>query len=178
MRGARILGAAMCVSVVTCIIMPEMPIAFGILHLLGSCVLIYAATCRFINRIPAWLGISLCVLLLILTYYLPDKRYIGIGSFRLELPLELYANGDLMIFGFLPPGKAYSDYFPLIPYIFPFFMGTFLGKYAANEKFPKFMYKQRIKPLSTLGQNAFFVYLIHQPLAYGVYYLISYFGGI
>ncbi|MBE6738103.1 MAG: DUF1624 domain-containing protein [Ruminococcaceae bacterium] len=178
LRGSKIIGAALCVTLVTLIVMPDMPITFGILHLLGSCVLIYSLVGRFTDKIPVIPGVAVCFLLFIVAYNMPEGRYIGFGDLRLDLPSKLYESDFLMMFGFLPEGKAYSDYFPLIPYIFPFFAGTFIGKFAKEERFPKFMYKARIKPLSVLGRNAFFVYLIHQPLAYGVFYLISLIGGV
>ena len=173
LRGAKIIGAALAVTVVSLVIMPDMPIIFGILHLLGSCVLLYALIGKITDKIPVIPGVILCIVLFAFTFYMPDKMYIGIGNFRINLPFEWFESNRLMMLGFLSPYKGYSDYFPLIPYIFPFFAGTFIGKYAKEERFPKFMYKSRIKPLSILGQHAFFVYLVHQPLAYGVYYLIS-----
>lgn len=173
LRGAKIAGAALAVTLVSLVIMPDMPIIFGILHLLGSCVLLYAVIGKLTDKIPVIPGVIICLLLFAFTYNMPEGKYLGLGSLRIDLPIEWFKSNNLMVLGFLSPYKGYSDYFPLIPYIFPFFAGTFIGKYAKEERFPKFMYKSRIKPLSTLGQNAFFVYLIHQPLAYGVYYLIS-----
>ena len=180
-RSLKILGAALVVSAVTLVIMPEMPIVFGILHLLGTCVLIYALLGRWISKIPAPVGICLCLLLFIFTYNVDLENatngFLGIGPLKLELPESLYESNNLLILGFRAPMKAYSDYFPLLPWAFPFLAGTFLGKFAKEERFPKFMYKARVPFFSTLGTNAFFVYLVHQPLAYGVFYLISLFGG-
>ena len=180
-RGLKILAAAMIVSLVTLVVMPEMPIVFGILHLLGTCVLIYTFIGKWIQKIPLAVGITLCALLFIFTYNVDSESltggYLGAGPFRINLPESLYAHNDLLILGFRAPFKAYSDYFPLLPWIFPFLAGTFLGKIAKEENFPEFMYKARVPFFSTLGTNAFFVYLVHQPLAYGVFYLISLFGG-
>ncbi len=176
LRGIKILGAALVVSLVTLVIMPDMPIIFGILHLLGTSVIIYTLFGRFLRKIPPVAGIMVCALLFVLTYSI-DSGYLGIGSLRLEIPKELYLSNNFMALGFRSPLKAYSDYFPLLPWVFPFLAGTFLGKYAQEERFPRWMHKSRIPFFSTLGTNAFFVYLIHQPLAYGVFYLISLFGG-
>lgn len=176
LRGIKILGAALVVSLVTLVIMPNMPIIFGILHLLGTGVLIYSFLGKFLRKIPPVAGLAVCVLLFVLTMNI-DRGYLGIGSLRFTLPRSLYLSNDLMVFGLRSPLTSYSDYFPLLPWIFPFLAGTFLGKYARQERFPAWMYKSRIPFFSTLGTNAFFVYLIHQPLAYGVFYLISLFGG-
>lgn len=177
LRGSKILGAALCVTLVSLFMMPETPILFGILHLLGVCVLMYSFAGKYTDKLHPLAGILICLVLFLFTYNVADGRYLGIGNLSIPLPFELYESNDLMFLGFISPSKAYSDYFPLLPWIFPFFAGTYLGHFAKEEKFPEFMYKSRIKPLSTLGQNAFFVYLIHQPLAYGVYYLISLIGG-
>ena len=172
LRGMKIIIAAVCVTLVSLVIMPDMPIIFGILHLLGTCVLLYSIVGRFTDKLHPVAGTIICLLLFLFAYNI-ENGYLGMGNFTVELPYEIYKSNDFMIFGFISPYKAYSDYFPLIPWIFPFFAGTYLGRYAKEEKFPEFMYKSRIKPLSVLGRNAFFVYLVHQPLAYGIYYLIS-----
>ena len=168
LRGTKILGAALCVTLVSLFIMPDMPIVFGILHLLGTCVLIYSFAGKITDRLPPLLGIIICFLLFVMTYNVSDLQYVGIGDFRINLPFSLYKSNDLMALGFIAPSKSYSDYFPLLPWIFSFFAGTYIGKYAKDGRFPECMYKSRIKPLSTLGKNAFFVYLIHQPLAYAM----------
>ena len=175
-RGVRILLAALAVSLVTVLIMPDMPIIFGILHLLGTCVLLYTFTKKFLYKIPPAAGILICAILFAITFNI-EKGYLGAGNLRLYLPKDIYLSNNFMVLGFLSPKASYSDYFPLLPWAFSFLAGTFLGKYANEEKFPNFMYKSRIPFFSLLGKNAFFVYLIHQPLAYGVFYLISLIGG-
>ncbi len=176
LRGLRICAAALVLTFGSLIIMPQTPIIFGILHLLGVCVLLYHFTGKFTDKLPAPVGIALCALLFALTYNI-ENGYLGIGALRIDIPLEVYESNNLMVLGLASPFRAYSDYFPLLPWIFAFYGGVFTGKYAKDGRFPKWMYKQRIPFLSTLGKNAFFVYLIHQPLCFGVFYMISLIGG-
>ncbi len=176
-RGIKILCAAFGVTLFSVLFMGNAPIIFGILHLLGSCVILYALLKKLIDRIPVALGIILCAVLFFVTYNV-DKGYLLFTPFAIKLPEGLYESGALMVLGFRSPFAAYSDYFPLLPWMFAFFAGVFLGRYMNSRVIPESMYKSRIPFLSMLGTNAFFVYLVHQPLIFGVYYIISLTGGI
>ncbi len=176
-RGIKILSAALVVSLVTLVVTPDAPIVFGILHLLGSSVLLYIPLRRLLDKIPPGLGIALSAVLFFLTYSVSDGK-LGTEPLTIELPRTLYESGYFMIFGFRKLSSAYSDYFPLLPWVFAFFSGCFLGRFAKEEKFPEFMYKARIPFFSMLGKSAFLVYIAHQPIAYGIFYIISLLGGI
>lgn len=176
LRGIRMLIAGLAVTLVSLLIMSDMPIIFGILHMLGVCVLLYIPLRKAIDKIPTPLGIILCAVLFLLTYSV-ESGSLGIAPFTVDLPRELYT-GHLMILGFRSFFASYSDYFPLLPWMFAFFAGAFIGKYVRDGKVPESMYRSRIPFFSMLGENAFFVYLAHQPLIFGVYYLISLIGGI
>jgi uncharacterized membrane protein len=67
-----------------------------------------------------------------------------------------------------------SDYFPLLPWAFIFLVGTFFGRFAAAEKFPKFTYQSHIPPLSFMGRHALIIYIVHQPIIAGVAWLVDY----
>ena len=175
LRGIKILLAGLAVTLVSLVIMGDSPIIFGILHMLGTCVLLYIPLRKLIDRIPTVAGIAVCAVMFLLTYSV-EEGSLGIGKFTVDLPREIYT-GHLMVLGLRDFSSGYSDYFPLFPWMFAFFGGTFLGKYVRDGKLPESMYKSRVPFFSLLGTNAFFVYLVHQPLAYGVYYLFSLIGG-
>ena len=177
MRGARILAVAMAVTFVSYVIMPYMPIEFGILHMLGSSILLYCLMEKIIDKLPRCFMFILCALLFLITYGIPEMK-LGFGDLSIPLPRSLYESNDFMILGFAAPAVAYSDYYPLIPWFFAFLSGVFLGGYLKDDKAPLWMYKERIPFFSMLGRNAFFAYIAHQPIAYGIYTLISYSGGI
>lgn len=171
-RGLKIAAAAIVITIATYIVIPDSPIDFGILHLLGSCVLLYAVCSKVIKKIPPLAGIILSLLFLVLTWH-TSSGFWGIeGLLTLEFPRSLYVDNSLMFLGFISPYKSYSDFFPLLPWMFAFFLGVFTG-FAAKGHYPQFMYKPRVKFFSVLGTNAFLIYVIHQPIIYGVSYLLT-----
>ena len=75
--------------------------------------------------------------------------------------------------GFRSPDFASADYFPLLPWVFMFLAGTFLGRYAKAGKFPEFMYRSRVPFFSWIGRHALIIYVLHQPVIYGIMLLIT-----
>lgn len=174
-RSLPIIAAAVAVTIVSLFISPEAPIIFGILHLLGVCVLL----CSFLEKIPLRFppvaGLVASVVIFAFSYHLPDG-YLGFENFwSIPLPETLY-NNSFMALGFIAKGKSYSDYFPLIPWGFAFMSGVFAGK-LLKGRYPKFMYRQRVKFFSMLGTNAFIIYVLHQPIIYGISYIITLLSG-
>ena len=176
-RSIPILAAAVAVTLVSAVMTPDAPIVFGILHLLGVCVLLYSFAKKLVDKINPILGLSVSLVLFLLAYNLPNG-YLGFqGLFEIKLPLALYENNIFSFLGFIKAGTAYSDYFPLFPWFFAFLSGVFTGN-LLKGRYPKFMYKERVKFFTLLGTNAFLIYVIHQPIIYGVSYNISLiFGG-
>ncbi len=176
-RSLPILGAALAVTLVSLFITPDAPIVFGILHLLGVCVIFYSFTEKLFNKINPVAGVIVSFLVFLLCYNV-QYGYLGFeGIFKINLPQNLYQNNFFSFLGFIKAGTAYSDYFPLLPWFFAFVTGTFTGR-LLKGRYPKFMYKQRVPFFTLLGTNAFIIYVIHQPIIYGVSYILSLFGGI
>lgn len=176
-RGIKTLCAGFLITLFSLFIMSDAPIIFGVLHLLGLCAVLYAVSEKLIRKIPSVLGLILCLVLFLFTYN-TDKGYMGFEFLRINMPEFLYEQKLLMVLGFRSPYSAYSDYFPLLPWAFAFFAGVFAGRRLENGNLPETLYKSRVPFFSLLGTNAFFIYLIHQPLIFGVYYIISLFGGL
>lgn len=176
-RSIPILLAAAAVTLVSFFVMPKAPIIFGILHLLGTSILIYALTEQIFSKIPPIIGLIVALLLFFITYNV-SYGYLGFENlFKFTLPTTLYGSNRLVFLGFIGEDKSYSDYFPLLPWIFAFFTGVFTGR-LAKGRYPKFMYKSRLGFLSMLGTNAFIIYVIHQPIIFGVFYILTLiFGG-
>lgn len=175
-RSIPILGAALVVTLVSVFMTPNAPIHFGILHLLGVCVLFYSLTEKLFGKFPPVLGIVLCVILFSLTYNV-QFGYLGFdGIFKINLPSSLYSTNIFSFLGFVKEGTSYSDYFPLLPWFFAFLSGTFTGR-IMKGRYPAFMYKQRVPFFTLLGTNAFVIYVIHQPIIYGVSYILTIISG-
>ena len=175
-RSFPILGAALAVTLVSLFITPDAPIIFGILHLLGFSVLGYSLTEKLFARINPVAGIIVSFILFLLCYNI-QYGYLGFeGIFKVNLPSSLYNTNLFSFLGFVKADTAYSDYFPLLPWFFAFITGTFAGR-LLKGRYPKFMYKERIPFFTLLGTNAFIIYVIHQPIIYGVSYILTLLSG-
>ncbi len=148
------------------------PIYFGILHLLAVSVFLFALLRPLMDKIHPIIGIAVCAVLAALLWNIENGE-IGIGplslSFDNNTP-ELLA----LPFGIGSTHFYASDYFPLLPWIFIFFAGTFLGQYFASPRLPKFFFKGHLPPLSAIGRHSLLIYILHQPIIYGLLMLINY----
>lgn len=163
-RGVQCFAFGMVMTYVTAAVMPDMPILFGILHLLGVCMILFAFIERFLDKIPLWVGISACVFLFGLTCGMKDG-FLGLpGVF--ELPhLQIFRESGLFFpFGITGDGFVSSDYFPLLPWIFVFLAGTFFGIPVKFGKMPGFFYRKHLPPLAFVGRHTLWIYLLHQPV--------------
>ncbi len=147
-------------------------IMFGILHLLGTCMMLYGIGENLLNKIPSLIGIILCVILYVLTMNI-GEGYIGIKSLlELEIPEKAYDVGVLFPFGLHGGSFFSSDYFPMFPWMFVFFCGSFFGVYAKKNLLPKFFYPTRLKWLAAVGHYTIWIYVLHQPVLYLIFSLI------
>lgn len=156
-RGLKVIAAALVITVVTVFL--EMPIYFGILHFLGFCMVFYGLTNKFWDRLPAWLAPVLYIALLAASAVWVDKT----GFVQAKW---------LWMFGFKYDGFYSADYFPILPWIFVFLLGTWAGKYIREGFLPDRFYTLDVPPLSAIGRRAFIIYLLHQPVLYGLVMLI------
>lgn len=148
------------------------PIYFGILHLLGSCLVLSSLLQKPLSNIKSPI-LPAALLLLFLLFYNLEYGYFGIGSLTVVVPDYIYELGFLFPLGFPPSGFMTGDYFPLIPWAFVFFCGVTFGNFI-NGKLPNAFEKSRLKPLSFIGKNALLFYLVHQPVWYGVFCLLQF----
>lgn len=172
-RGLKLLMVALAVTLVTVIVVPNEAIYFGILHFLSVCMILFGMTKLFFSKIPFWFGIVCCGLLYFLTMGI-SNGYIGFGhKVVLILPAKLYTVNWLAPLGIYSGSFSSADYFPLFPWMFVFLAGTFLGRFAAAGKFPKFTYRSHLPSLSFMGRHALIIYIVHQPIIYGVAWLLA-----
>lgn len=172
-RGIRLLGIALGFTLVTAVILPRFDITgaeiyFGVLHLLSVSMLLYALVRPLVSKIPTTVGMVVSLALFAMTYTVQS------GSFLwLDLPDKLYELGFLAPFGF--PGDSFysADYFPLLPFLFMFFAGTFFGRLAAAEKLPGWWYVSRCRPLAVIGGKTLIIYILHWPIIFLIGLIIS-----
>lgn len=165
-RGALVFGAGALVTAVTVFFMPEDVVLFGVLTLLGSAMGITALLEKALRKIPPAVGAVVSVALFGLTYH-AQLGYLGFGDGRVLLPRFLYQNLFTAYLGFYPEGFFSTDYFPLVPWLFLFWVGFFLYQLIGRERMEPL--RRSICPaLGWLGRHSLVVYLLHQPVLYGV----------
>jgi uncharacterized membrane protein len=155
-RGCITLVCALLVSAAGYIV--DQPIWFGILHFLGCAMIIYGLAGRFLEKIPrtprVWIYSLLFVALL---GTLPIINPVGIGF--------------LFPLGFTSASFASADYFPILPWIFMFLLGTFLGGELLKRREIRVFSLSLPTALTWPGRHSLIIYLLHQPVLYGLTYL-------
>lgn len=175
-RGVVVLACGGLVTIVTAVIMPlfgmnGVQIYFGVLSCLGVCMIITGLLMPLIKKANEKTGMIISMILFFVTYGIKNQTILfGL----VELPKFLYQKNWLSPLGFHNESFFSADYFPIIPWIFMFLFGAFLGKFAVEEKLPKTMYKLRSKELCFIGKNSLWIYLGHQAVIYIILYLIGF----
>ncbi len=162
-RGLIVLSAGILVSAVTFGMYSfqmagrSIIIYWGVLHLLGTCMLLYG----IIRKMPTWLLSIMGIILIIVGYW--------IQQFTVD-------TWYLCFLGLLPANFASSDFFPLLPYFGWFIVGIVLGRLFYKDKvslLPKVPAKAfPIRGIAFCGRHSLWIYLAHQPIIYGVMMLL------
>lgn len=174
-RGLKVIAIALALTLVTMLgdrlalkLLREEPgitILFGVLHLLGFCMLFYGLTRKLWDALPEKLAPILYVLLIILTAPLVNGRYLT--SIRWLFPL-----------GILCEGFASADYFPILPWLFVFLLGTWAGEKVKARRLPEKFYTATFPFFPKLGRHALLIYILHQPILAGIVLAIGLIFGI
>ena len=170
-RGVKTFLWGMVITLVTTFLMPAQQITFGILHFLGVCMILCGLLERPLKKLPTIPGLVIAVLLTVLTWNLYD----GIFAFVVQLP-EMGHHFPLFILGFCT-GHFSSDYYPLMPWGFLFLSGVFLGRIFSSDRLAALFQKDPLPCISWLGRHTLWIYLIHQPVVYGLLWLWFHFAG-
>ena len=164
-RGLIVFGSGMLCTLVTWV-MYRMDllyysdvIRFGVLHCLGACMLLWP----LLKKLPVWVPALLAAVLLPLGYWL--DAHVTLMEIRWLFPL------GLTHFTF-----ASGDYYPLLPYMGWFLLGTVLGRTLYRKKetlLPAVNEKNAvIRFFSFCGRQSLLIYLLHQPLLTGLMELL------
>ena len=153
LRGIRIFGWGLLITLLTWFVFPQNTIWFGILHLIGLSIIISYPFLKMKK-----LNLIIGLLIVFLGFYL-DKIIID--------------SPWLIWLGLKHQGFSSFDYVPLLPWFGVFLIGIFLGNILYPEgksklKFSDFSDKLIIRFLTKFGRNSLFIYLIHQPILIGL----------
>ena len=135
-----------------------MIIYFGVLHCLGSCMLLWPA----VKKWPVWLIAGAGIVLAAVGLFLFD-----------DLRVTTWL---LVPFGIIPRGFATADYFPLLPNFGFFLLGAALGRLLYPKGEGLLPEKLGTAPvarfLQWVGRHSLLLYLLHQPVLAGIFELI------
>ncbi|MBQ0083688.1 MAG: DUF1624 domain-containing protein [Clostridiales bacterium] len=141
-------------------------IHFGILHLLGVCMMLYP----LFKKLPS-------PVLLILS-----AVTLAVGIWFESITITAASDGFdirnyLFVFGLMTPDYAAGDFFPILPNICYFLLGIVLGRTAYKDKktlFPHFPKDfSLVRAVRFMGRHSLIFYLAHQPVLFGVLWVIS-----
>lgn len=165
-RGALVFGAGALVTAVTLLFMPADVVWFGVLTLLGSAMMLTGLLQKGLEKIPPVPGLLLSFGLFWLTRH-AAWGYLGFGRWQIALPGCLYANYFTAYLGFYPVGFYSTDYFPLLPWLFLFWAGFYLHHLVGRRRMEP-LRRSVCPPLGWLGRHSLLLYLLHQPVIFGV----------
>lgn len=156
-RGAGIFMLGMIVSLATWIYPGEGFVIFGVLHLIGICIILG----YFFER-----------------FYVANLVFGIIG-----IVFGAYANSHvgenlvLFVFGFPLAGLWTLDYFPIFPWMGVFLLGMFFGKTAypkLKRRVVEFRCENAVcRVFAIIGRHTLLIYFAHQPI---ILLLFSVFG--
>lgn len=133
-------------------------IYFGVLHCLGSCMVLW---CMY--RALPWWALLFHGAILVWAGFL--------------IPTVMAPKPWMVILGFNLPGFCSSDYFPVLPYLGFFILGAALGRLLYSKKqslIPIVDSKTPVvRQLCFCGRHSLWIYLLHQPVLAGICYLLT-----
>ncbi len=157
-RGLIVAASALVITGVTVLVFDKSYwILFGVLHLLAFCMLTYS----IYRRIPWPVILGLGLAFIALGYYFESLTVSNEYLFPLGLITKKFSAGD---------------FFPIFPHLGFFMVGTVLGKTVYKNKETLFKKVNErfflIRFLSFAGRHSLLIYLIHQPIAFGLFYAV------
>ncbi len=173
-RGLICFCIGMLMTIATYIIIPQQLIIFGILHLLGICMIIYHVLRNILKKLNYKIMIPILISLYILTFNIV-RNYIGIKNiFSIDIPYYITKYNLLFPFGIISEDFTSADYFPIIPWIFIFIIGTYIGLYFKSNKINPSFYKNNIPLLSYIGKHTIWIYILHQPILFCIFNIVKF----
>lgn len=177
--GLTVFGAGLLITILTCLLIPQIPIIFGILTFIGTSILIMIPLDRMIgNRllhsdILGWVIFILSVVAFILSYNI-NKGYLGFQTgASIILPKALYKGYFATFIGFMDPGFYSADYFSLIPWFFIYLCGYVLHKVIRGSEIENRYLTVGIPGIRAIGRHSLLIYITHPIVIFAVLYLIS-----
>lgn len=186
-RGLLVFGGGALVTLATVIFVWDDRVVFGVLTMLGSCMLFMIPLHRWMEKWNPWFGLAGSAFLFFLTRNV-NNGYLGFERMNLiKLPEELYHGLASTYLGFCDSGFFSTDYFSLIPWFFLFLVGYFLyqglwrtgimarrtgEEQITGKRLSEKILGFHIPPLSFIGRHSLLIYMLHQPVLYFIFQTI------
>lgn len=155
-RGLVVLAAGLAVEIGAAV--GGQTIRFGILQLLGCAMVLWHFAGKYLQKIPGWVLAAGSAALFALTDW-------WTRSVAVTVPW-------LYPLGLTRPDFASADYFPLLPWLFLFLMGTVLGGWCLRHRDCRLLTVPLPGALTFPGRHSLLIYLLHQPVLFGLAKLI------
>ena len=160
-RGLWAFGGGVVVSLVTAIVLPNDRVRYGVLTLIGSCILIWILLDKVLKKIPAGVGVSVSFVLFLILRSWTKQDPIQLSDNLLNVT---WLKSVLAYIGFPQAGFSSTDYFPLLPWIFLFATGYFLYSFLQEKGLINRLFgKWKVPGINFLGKHSLIIYMIHQP---------------
>ena len=137
-RGLMVSAGGLLVTVVTWLAAYEARVLFGVLTLIGACILLMIPLDRILRPVREHFSMAglLTALFMFLLFYSVNSGVLSLGGRVIcVLPRTLYRNLLTTFLGFPMPGFYSSDYFSLLPWFFLYLSGYFF--YGIYGKLPR-----------------------------------------
>lgn len=188
-RGLVLCLCAAVIDLVTFYVTPASRIMFGVLCLLGSCTLFLIPLDALFSRIKGSLGLAAGMVLSFFLFllFLPaaDGHLLGLPavlgqkalSAGIPLPRIWYRDLFTTYLGFPMKGFRSADYFPVLPWFFLFQTGYFTHKLCLRKGLleGRLFRQDPCPPAAFLGKHSLLLYMLHQPVLYGITVGLDYF---
>ena len=133
-------------------------IRFGVLMLLGSSMVLWHFLGKGLQKLPGWSVAAGSGVLFFAARWWTGRTAVSVPW--------------LYPLGFTAPGFYSADYFPLLPWFFLFLIGTALGGWCLAHRENRLLAVRLPGVLTWPGRHSLIIYVLHQPVLYGISYLI------
>jgi uncharacterized membrane protein len=156
LRGLKIFGLGMLITLLSLLVVPDEYVLFGILHFFGIAFILAPFFLRF-----RYINLIVGVALMAVGIYLLEQRIFVDFSWLLWL---------------VPYAFRTLDYWPLVPWFGIFLVGMFFGKILYPQGNRRFNIPEFSSPVASgfmlLGRHPLVVYLAHLPILIGIIFAL------
>ena len=170
-RGAKIFLFGMVVTVATFFFVRPLYIRFGILHFMGTAIILNDLLDRLLIQLSTHTNGRTLMLIKVVFYSVAAPVSLLVGYFFNGMRTT---NPFLFPIGLITDSFSTYDYYPLFPWIGVFFLGALAGTIlTANiHRLPVRKFGPAERFLAFLGKKSLIIYILHQPLLMGILYLV------